>query len=352
MSASSSRLRHLPFQWVDQKDGVIVKRGCSEVKISGSGAAHVLRIIFAKTAGDGATPEEICCHFAQPYRATVRHVVDELTDRRFLVNAEGPDLALDGSETPLDILYWHFDATAHAVADRLNQKTVALVGVNAVSAQLLHTLTTSGVRNITLVDHPLLRHYSACNPRGWWNASPALAPPLPFSEWLPNVQETPPDCIVVAAETECRTLFQEINAFCLRHSCHWLPVYLHNVRGYIGPFVIPGETACYECLLARWNSHTSPPWTAIDPPDPHIVGFHPSMAFLLGDLAAFELTRRYSQILPPSPVGTLIEVNLLAMQLIARKVLKVPRCPSCSSMKCTSSITLDRDAFLDSRPDS
>ena len=63
------------------------------------------------------------------------------------------------------------------------------------------------------------------------------------------------------------------------------------------------------------------------------------MASIIGNIAAFELIKYYSEALPFIKVGSLIEVNLLATELKTRKVLKIPRCPTCSSLMTRPSTT-------------
>ncbi|MFB3146853.1 MAG: hypothetical protein ACE1ZO_06975, partial [Nitrospirales bacterium] len=70
--------------------------------------------------------------------------------------------------------------------------------------------------------------------------------------------------------------------------------------------------------------------------------FHPSMASILGDIAAMEMTKFYSQSMPLWNVGKLIEVNLLATRMTPRKVLKLPRCPVCSPLQTQAAITPDK----------
>jgi hypothetical protein len=64
------------------------------------------------------------------------------------------------------------------------------------------------------------------------------------------------------------------------------------------------------------------------------------MASILGDIAAFELTKFYSGVIPQWNVGTMIEVNLLATHLTTRKVLKVPRCRACSPVNSKAVVEL------------
>ena len=85
------------------------------------------------------------------------------------------------------------------------------------------------------------------------------------------------------------------NEFCVRHRRPFLPVVLQDLIGYIGPIVVPGETACFECLRARQNSNLINPETqraaearAFD--GQAIAAAHPAMSASLGAIAGFELT--------------------------------------------------------------
>ena len=111
--------------------------------------------------------------------------------------------------------------------------------------------------------------------------------------------------------------------------------------------VIPHETACWECVLARQNSHlrdsaSKQAVDAVSHEGQDVIGFHPSMASILGDIAAVEITKFFSRIVPLWNVGKVIEVNLLSTKMTTRKVLKLPRCMVCSPLNTRSAITPDK----------
>jgi molybdopterin-synthase adenylyltransferase len=151
-----------------------------------------------------------------------------------------------------------------------------------------------------------------------------------------------PGCVIAASDFGCPDVIQEMNRVCVSAGIHFLPVVLADFIGYVGPFVIPGETPCFDCFLSREESN-APDFglqraLRASAPDNHdTIGFHPSMASVLGDMAAIELTKFYSHenahaALPYHRVGHVIEVNLLLPELRGRRVLKLPRCPSCGSL--------------------
>jgi hypothetical protein len=67
------------------------------------------------------------------------------------------------------------------------------------------------------------------------------------------------------------------------------------------------------------------------------------MASMLSEIAAFEVMRVYSEVSLLRQFGTLIEVNLLGSRVMPRKVLKIPRCPVCSSLREQPSVTIHKD---------
>jgi hypothetical protein len=78
---------------------------------------------------------------------------------------------------------------------------------------------------------------------------------------------------------------------------------------------------------------------------PSIAAYHPAMPAVLGAIVALELTKFYGLKIPFGSVGKLIEVNLLTMNMQARKVLRVPRCSACSSLNSIATISLSKNWF-------
>lgn len=136
----------------------------------------------------------------------------------------------------------------------------------------------------------------------------------------------------------------------MNRTVRFLPVLLKNMIGYVGPMVIPGETACYECLVSRQRSHSVYPDAELRADDvayagQMAVGFHPSMATMLGAITAFEISRFYGFSKSEQTPGRFLEVNLFAGTMTGRTVLKVPRCTSCSPLHKISQPNLTKILF-------
>lgn len=344
----TTRLRALPVQFIQTASEVILKRGCTELRISGAKAVEAIQHVMTKTSRQAATAEEIYNSFSPTIRHQVVELVAELLAHRILV-ADGTFPPVEEKpETSLEIFYWHFGESVQKIAERLNSHYTAVLGVNSISRQLMTSLLESGVVNIEVIDIPLLRNLRLFDDCGKLNASKwSTALPLQYEMWIDKLDEKSNPCLVATCDFGGQESLREWNQLCIERKYHFLPVVLKDLVGYVGPVVIPGETACLDCLRSRQNSHFNDPQSKRATEETAFqaqpfIGFHPSMGSILGDIAAFELVKLYSRILPKWNVGTLIEVNLLATCMTDRKVLKAPRCQTCSPMKTHASVQAAR----------
>lgn len=340
------RLIALPLQLIEAPNGVIVRRGSIQVLIGGDRSMQALEIIVDAMSGEGATIDDVCSRFAAPDHPAVTQLIEQLMVRQFIVQA-GRDLVPIHPEDQLDVFYWHFGLSTREVNTRLNQVRVAILGVNQVSRQLAHSLTTAGMTNVKVVDYSLLRNLGLFDEAGQVRASEwrAAIEPVAYEDWATGPEAESFDCLVGTSDFGGLRLMRQWNALCLERGRHFLPVVLQDMVGYVGPSVIPGETACFECFLSRLDSNRTgdsqeyaSEMTAFA--GQHVAGFHPSMASVLGDIAAIELTKFYSRGLPLWRVGAVMEVNLLAGRIDSRKVLRVPRCRACSNLIRRSSTSM------------
>src|SRR4029077_14707914 len=132
-----------------------------------------------------ATIEEICDSFAAPDRDAVRDLLEELAQRRIVVGEDDPAGDLDHAEEPLEIFYWHFGETAKGVRDRIGEQRIAVVGINAISRQLLACLAASEITDVDLVDDPLLRNVRLFDGDGKLDVEWAVAAQS-AEHWVPD----------------------------------------------------------------------------------------------------------------------------------------------------------------------
>ncbi len=316
-------------------DGTIISRGCVKVRIAGEGASNAIDLIFRAASGEGQTIEELCELFDPESAPAVQALIQELIARRFLVPyPEAVDIS-SSNETNIDVFYWHFNTSQNRVRRQLTELPIVICGVNDISITLVASLCHAGIQNMEVIDHPLARNQNYFQPAGKLNRAlwtSAIEP----KQWLDPISAPPNGCIIGTSDSGVDDVLRELNKSCLSKHCHFFPIVLRDFVGYVGPLIAPRETACYECVRGRQNSHLSISNNNISEPENGksavVSGFHPSMAAILGHIAALELTRFFVERLPKQPASTLIEVDLLDRRMTARKVLKLPRCSACSSL--------------------
>jgi len=317
-----SWLYPLPFRIIPTAEGVLLKRGATEISILGEGASAFVETLVA-AAARGATREEICRSFPPPERPNADDLVGQLVAARLLEERAAPP----EPESGLDVFYWQFGERAREVTERLDRAGLVVVGVNAISRHLVQSLAAAGVKAITLVDDERLR-----------DRPDAAAPDL-GGEVIDAARWTAEEvgCLVATSAHGDQQALRAWNARAIERGHPFVPVLLQNFIGHVGPIVFPGQTACFDCLRARWNAHADPDQVrgaldALAVEDRDVIGFHPAMAAVLGHVAAFELTRLWGRGLPNRRIGVQIEINLLGPRLTTRRVLKVPRCPTCGPL--------------------
>jgi thiazole/oxazole-forming peptide maturase SagC family component len=175
-----------------------------------------------------------------------------------------------------------------------------------------------------------------------------LCAPEPFETWKDALPSGETTCLVVCSDFGGLQRLAEWNALAHGRGWHFLPVVLQNAVGLVGPLVIPGETACFQCLLVREEANS--PSVAIKRATEVfafegqlIAAYHPSMASALGDVAAMELTKHYAYGWTSAAIGNAIEVNLLTATMQPRPILQAPNCPVCSPLNFRGRMGLLRD---------
>jgi thiazole/oxazole-forming peptide maturase SagC family component len=347
----NQKLRALPAQIIEIPDGIVVKRGCTEVKITGPGAADAVKMMIGATGTEGASMRDIRRLFASSSGRHLAELIRNLVDRSILVASDGHK-DRDDEESNLNIFLWQFGDKAPRSMEQFKTIGVTIIGVNYISRQLVASLMACGHKNFHVIDHPQHRNMRLFDKIGRLRNEQWPAELDRPQDWKEGNNFAVRDCLIATSDFGGQATFCQWNKLCLDQSITFVPVMLKNMIGYVGPVILPGITACYECLLSREQSHIAESVLhrivdSVAYEGQGIVGFHPSMATILGDIAAFELTRFYSEILPGRKFGKMLEVNLLAAGITQRTVLKVPRCTACSPFIEKASTNLSFTMFSD-----
>jgi bacteriocin biosynthesis cyclodehydratase domain-containing protein len=336
--------RHLHYIRVSD-ERAILKRGTSELLLSGE-RVHALLEPLLPLLEEGRTRQQIVESYPEGDRGEIDELLGGLLRRRLIAEDPQPDAVEAGLESLEAAFWWNFGETARQTPERLRQARIVVTGANFISRALIRSLLESGVGRVTLVDHAALNNEVA-----------SLDLNAGEHQKLSRVPELPARADLAGASLLCATsdfgqtdALLEINRAALNAGKPFLPVWLDDLRGYVGPLNYPYESACLRCYRARVESNHSD-YQAARAVRQHIsenpqaranAGFLPAMPAILGEIAAVEMTKFISGFPPCDTVGRIIEINLVSFASIVRRVLKLPRCPDCSEMmrKATRAITL------------
>lgn len=346
------RYRAWPAQLIRHNDGVLLRRGMRRLFIAGAGAHEVLaQVLAAATDERGASQDELLQGFRQELRGKVQDLLTQLISKSFLSDSQrmtaGPE-----AETPDEIFYWDIGASKAQALAAMNEQTLVVVGVNHVSRQLVQTLSLSGQTRLVVADHHELRNQHMFGADGQllqnqWQINETQ--PVPFERWV--AEENDFGVLVATSDFGGLSAMREWNEYCVRQNKLFLPLVLQDTVGHVGPLVVPGETACFECAWLRQSANMNQPdlERASDAgafAGQAVNGWLPAMASVLGNLGAMELQRFTSKVLPGFRSSVLTEVDLLGPTLNTRRLLKVPRCRVCGPLIQQAMPTTFRNEFL------
>jgi bacteriocin biosynthesis cyclodehydratase domain-containing protein len=152
----------------------------------------------------------------------------------------------------------------------------------------------------------------------------------------------PQSMLAVALDRPEPSLVGPINDIAQRFNMPLLLTQLNGTEAVVGPFVIPGKTACLLCHHLRtvrnldfyeeyraWER-----WTGTDGKNMRAaIGTLGSFTSVAAGLAATEIIRRISFFYEPELYGKFLTVNALTYEVISHQVVRLPRCPGCSKAR-------------------
>ncbi len=130
-----------------------------------------------------------------------------------------------------------------------------------------------------------------------------------------------------------------MNEVALEIGLAWLSVRLCGGEGFVGPLFVDGEGPCHMCVLAREEANWVDPeltrtyldCVAKDPATLDAYGRLPAFAAIMSQWAVLEATKYLSRFTVPALLNNVLRVEFVACRMQLHRVLRLPRCPQCSS---------------------
>ncbi len=135
-------------------------------------------------------------------------------------------------------------------------------------------------------------------------------------------------CLVAVSDNADLRPLRKHNEVAVKAGQPFFPVWLDRGCAHWGPMVLPGATACLECLWHREQAASRRTYYS-PPADTDTRAASPAVAELAATLAIAELMRWALKAHVDTEVGVAWCFDTLKTDLSAAKVLKLPRCGTC-----------------------
>ncbi len=148
------------------------------------------------------------------------------------------------------------------------------------------------------------------------------------------------DILIACKESSGFSFFDKVNNLCLSSGARWLHVAIEGSTAFLGPTIVPKQTACYECYDRRRNSNRADLESFLaykevieNESSDLSEGFLQPFWSLISSQVSLEITRIISGFAPPNTIGSFYEFNPQTPNSVKHEVFRVPNCPACNPRK-------------------
>lgn len=143
-----------------------------------------------------------------------------------------------------------------------------------------------------------------------------------------------PSLIMVVADDYQYPAIAEINNYCIANGIAWLLVKPSGMRPMIGPFFVPGRTACWQCLESRLRHNREVESyiqrkTSKRDPFPVARARIPLSEQQVAATTTFQLVKWLSQGHNVELESRVVTLDVLSLQQSFHYVVRRPQCPAC-----------------------
>ncbi|PTT78996.1 hypothetical protein DBR42_22290 [Pelomonas sp. HMWF004] len=365
MDPNQTKLKLVDHHLVMQADDCLqIRTETRSFVVKGVAARNIALKVIAILDGESTVAEirEKLTTFDKPEAA--RKILDALDQRKMLEFVEPVPAELAGYDAgKLESLAKHFKLTAAKRWDpilKMRASIILLHGSPEVVIPTALNLLACAAENLVIVSEPVSardvarsRHLHAAdigrhpahivteqlNGKLPANIKAISGTPQGLDEWRQLVR----GCSLIISAASKPVVFnaeyRELNQAVLAENVYWMPLaVLDNRAIQIGPSLIPGETACYQCYEYRFRSNVrqlesyqafTEAVNAVRELDDH--GVLAPFAEIAANYAAVEAVRLLTPELRAATAGKVVDISLDDLTTETHPVLRVPRCPHCNA---------------------
>ncbi len=287
------------FRLVEDDDRLLLEHGQEVVVLEGAAVRAFLPALLPLLDGSRSLDEIVAC-IGEPARPAVVNALEILGRHGLLTEGPALDEGAAGREAVYAFAASH-DLPPADVQHRARTARLVIVGDAPVGAEVARLVRRAGIPSIA---------------RSPWTVAEG-------------------DLVVVAPQSGDVDLLARWNERALAESVAWLPIRPYDGRlSAVGPLVVPGESACHECVLLRRASNLDyrSDFRLIEGVG-STAGADPGLESMVAGVAA-SIALRWLLAHDTRLPGRLLAVEASPFPSIeVHEVLRVPRCPSCSDVE-------------------
>lgn len=299
-----SKLKLLPISITEGELGVYISKGYSLCKVGNLKTRDLLdEVLKHFDSNTGASIEDVLSHFEEDAKIQVKTLIELLINKRFLCGTDiiAKDLSYGDNFT------WQFGVQNSKIQSLDEQHfTICASREEPMTERLIQQLLNNGFQK---------QKIQVC-----------------YGEDISNTES--PGILIALSSIGDFDFLINTNSQAIQNGLWFLPIFIDRNFGGIGPLVTSEYDPCFECFKGRINSCLAN-FKEVSDHRRYWDGKHgicnTAMLEQLSSIAAFEIYK-YLLAISNNLIGKFIELDFLNAQVKPHKFLKVPRCPSCSSV--------------------
>jgi ribosomal protein S12 methylthiotransferase accessory factor len=254
----------------------------------------------------------------------------------------------------------------------LSEARVLVVGLEPWGVVAASELAASGVGTLHLLDAGKITHDDLLASRIWGDRELGLPRSQALTEYLAEtfpwcrttagpisispgnslaLDDSEWDLIIGATVADDLLLLQSLARFAHNSGVRSLIGNLEGLSAVVGPAVVPGKTACWNCARLRQLANSTYPQEAhtlqasllTERAKPRTRTYLAPMGPMLGHLLALQALQLISEYTPSKLVGRLLVQNLVTLETTYHTVTRMPWCEVCGGASGITNNTSPRD---------